>query len=195
MRLSGAPVLKSARRTCTLKKEGAYTGEVSGPMLAEIGVDYCIIGHSERRQYFAETDETVNKLCMRLLTAGFYPSPASARSLRKETRRSAYGCGTAGQRRACEIVCTGKNPHVADLSGRSGTENSELSSIDEMCGHIRSVITTLYSEETAEDVVIQYGGSVKPANASELMNMFEIDGALVGGASLLPDQFLAIVNF
>ena len=191
--------IKVGAQNMHFEKEGAYTGEVSGPMLAEIGVDYCIIGHSERRQYFAETDETVNKKLHAAFDCGLLPIACVGEVLAERdagealtvVERQVRGALAGLSAAQVKILTIAYEPVWAIGTGRTASPEQA----DEMCGHIRSVIATLYSEETAEDVVIQYGGSVKPANASELMNMFEIDGALVGGASLLPDQFLAIVNF
>lgn len=180
--------------------EGAYTGEISVEMLKEIGVEYCIVGHSERRQYFSETDETVNKKVKKL----FYESeiiPILCVGENLEQREAG---------KEAEIV---SQQIKADLLGLSGADVSKLviayepvwaigtgktaspAQAEEMCELIRKNIEELYDEDICDRVTIQYGGSVKPENATEIMNMDEIDGALVGGASLVPEKFMGIINF
>lgn len=179
--------------------EGAYTGEVSVAMLEEIGVDYCIVGHSERRQYFGETDESVNKKLHALYSSTILPILCVGEVLEQRD---------AGK--ALEVV---ENQLINDLTGLSAEQVSTLTiayepvwaigtgrnatpeQADEMCGFIRDMIEELYNETVCDRVVIQYGGSVKPGNASDLMNMPEIDGALVGGASLNPRDFMDIIEF
>lgn len=180
--------------------EGAFTGEVSLQMLKEIGVDYCIIGHSERREYFGETDETVNLKLKKILTeSGITPILCVGENLDQRE---------AGQEKAivseqikadlndlsaddvCKIVIA-YEPIWAIGTGKTATPEQA----NEMCALIRETICSLYDEDTCDQVIIQYGGSVKPENATEIMNMDEIDGALVGGASLIPDKFMDIINF
>lgn len=180
-------------------EEGAFTGEISGAMLAEIGVDYCIIGHSERRQYFGETDETVNKKLVAAFRYGILPilcvgevlderDAGKEKDVVERQIKAALVDITAEQ---VGKVTVAYEPVWAIGTGRTATPEQA----DEMCGHIRNVISDIYGEEIGEKIVIQYGGSVKPDNATDLMNMFEIDGALVGGASLVPEDFIQIVNF
>ncbi|MDD2483520.1 MAG: triose-phosphate isomerase [Eubacteriales bacterium] len=191
--------IKVGAQTMHFEKEGAYTGEISGQMLAELGVDYCIIGHSERRQYFAETDEAVNKKLKSAFACGILPILCVGEVLEERDAGNAFSVvekqmNAAMQGISEESVKTltiAYEPVWAIGTGRTATPEQA----DEMCGHIRGILASLYDEETAEEVTIQYGGSVKPSNATELMNMYEIDGALVGGASLSPEQFLEIVNF
>ena len=179
--------------------EGAYTGEISVSMLEEIGVDLCVIGHSERRQYFAETDETCNLKLKKLFEGSIRPILCVGESLEQRD---------AGK--AIDIV---KGQIEADLEGIAADDIRKLivayepiwaigtgrtaspEQAEEMCAVIRECITALYDESVADDVIIQYGGSVKPANATEIMNQPEIDGALVGGASLKAADFIEIVNF
>ena len=180
--------------------EGAYTGEISVEMLKEIGVEYCIVGHSERRQYFSETDETVNKKVKKLFSESeIIPILCVDENLEQRE---------AGKE--AEIV---SKQIKADLLGLSGTDVSKLviayepvwaigtgktaspAQAEEMCELIRKNIEELYDEDICDRVTIQYGGSVKPENATEIMNMDEIDGALVGGASLVPEKFMGIINF
>ena len=178
---------------------GAYTGEISADMLAEIGVNYCIIGHSERRQYFGETDETVNKKLHQAFAHDIVPILCVGETLEQRDAGKEYDVvreqlikGLAGlsemQMRHMTIAY---EPIWAIGTGRTATP----AQADEMCGAIRDIVEELYDTDISCDVTIQYGGSVKPANATELMSMPEIDGALVGGASLKPEEFIQIVNF
>lgn len=181
------------------EKEGAFTGEISIPMLREIGVQYCIVGHSERRQYFNETDETVNRKTKALLEAGITPIICVGENLFQ--REHNYQDKLVAEQVANALegidaddaakVVIAYEPIWAIGTGRTATPIQA----NHMCEVIRDEITEIYDEETADKVVIQYGGSVKPENASEILNMEEIDGALVGGASLEPLKFIEIVNF
>ncbi|MGC2872869.1 triose-phosphate isomerase [Ihubacter sp. rT4E-8] len=180
--------------------EGAYTGEISADMLKEIGVDYCIVGHSERRQYFGETDETVNKKLKKLLYAtDIIPIFCVGETLEERENGNPadvverqLSCGLQGiaSEDASRIVIA-YEPVWAIGTGRTATPEQA----EEMCAFIRGVLEKLYDEDVCDQVVIQYGGSVKPENATEIMNMDEIDGALVGGASLDPAKFMEIINF
>ena len=182
------------------KDEGAYTGEISVDMLKETGVDYCIVGHSERRQYFGETDETVNLKLKKLLgDSEIIPILCVGESLEQrdagkekevvseQIRKDFEGIDSAD---AVKVVIA-YEPIWAIGTGRTATPEQA----EEMCALIRHTVEELYSEEICDDVIIQYGGSVKPENASEIMNMYERDGALVGGASLDPSKFMDIINF
>lgn len=191
--------IKVGAQNMHFAENGAYTGEISAAMLKEVGADYCIIGHSERRQYFNETDETVNKKLHAAFAAGILPilcvgevlaerdAGEALAVVERQTKAALEGL-TAAQVDALTIAY---EPVWAIGTGRTATPEQA----NEMCGHIRDVVTGLFGEDTADRVVIQYGGSVKPDNATELMDMDEIDGALVGGASLKPADFLSIVNF
>lgn len=181
------------------EKEGAFTGEVSAEMLKEIGVDYVIIGHSERREYFKESDAAVNKKIKKALAVGLSPIVCVGENLKK--------------REAGEEKTFVENQVVKAFKGLSGEEAVKVTIAYEpiwaigtgktatpkeaqaMCSHIRQVMRKLYGSAVSENIVIQYGGSVKPANAHELMNMEDIDGALVGGASLKAADFMEIVHF
>ncbi len=179
--------------------EGAYTGEVSVAMLEEIGVDYCVIGHSERRQYFAETDETVNLKLKKLLAGTIRPIMCVGESLEQRDSgvlfdfvKSQLVNGLAGiEGEDMKKVVIAYEPIWAIGTGRTATPEQA----EEMCAFIRNVLIDLYGESVADEVIIQYGGSVKPANATEIMNQDEIDGALVGGASLKPQDFMNIIDF
>ena len=179
--------------------EGAYTGEISVSMLEEIGVDFCIVGHSERRQYFGETDETVNLKLKKLFEGTIRPIMCVGESLEERDADKAFdvvkgqlerGLDGIGSDDISKLVIA-YEPIWAIGTGRTATPEQA----EEMCAIIRNAVIDLYGEETADEVVIQYGGSVKPANATEIMNMDEIDGALVGGASLKAKDFMDIIDF
>jgi len=181
------------------EEKGAYTGEVSGQMLADLGVEYVIIGHSERRQYFAETDETVNKKVHAALKFGLKPIVCVGESLtqreegvtedlvRYQVKIALLGL-TAEQ---VKNVIIAYEPIWAIGTGKTATSEQA----NEVCTIIRDTIKVLYGEETAEVIRIQYGGSVTAANAGELFVMSDIDGGLVGGASLKLDEFEKIVKY
>lgn len=179
--------------------EGAFTGEISVKMLEEIGVEYCIVGHSERRQYFGETDETVNKKLKKLFETDIVPIMCVGEHLEERDAGKAFevvgrqleeGLSGISKEDASKLVIA-YEPVWAIGTGRTATPEQA----EEMCAFIREGLEKLYDEDTADSVIIQYGGSVKPANATEIMNMPEIDGALVGGASLKPVDFMAIIDF
>ena len=191
--------IKVGAQNMHFEDEGAYTGEISASMLKEIGVDYCIIGHSERRQYFGETDETVNLKLKKAFAEGILPIMCVGESLEERDAERAFEVvksqlvkGLEGIEEACiEKLVIAYEPIWAIGTGRTATPEQA----NEMCGFIRDIIEELYGEVAGDKVIIQYGGSVKPANATEIMNMEEIDGALVGGASLKAEDFIQIVNF
>ena len=179
--------------------EGAFTGEISVSMLEEIGVDFCIVGHSERRQYFGETDETVNKKLKKLFEGPIRPILCVGESLEERDADKAFDV-VGGQIKAdlegidaadVKKLVIAYEPIWAIGTGRTATPDQA----EEMCAFIRNTLIELYGEEVSDEVIIQYGGSVKPANATEIMNMDEIDGALVGGASLKPKDFMEIIDF
>ena len=181
------------------EEEGAYTGEISAAMLEDIGIDYCIVGHSERRQYFAETDETVNLKIKRLLEGPIDPILCVGESLEQRDSGQLFDVVREQLSKDLDGIDGDEMPRVviayepiwAIGTGRTATPEQA----EEMCAFIRRTLIEMYDEEIADRVILQYGGSVKPANASEIMNMEEIDGALVGGASLNAEDFMAIVDF
>lgn len=179
--------------------EGAYTGEISMAMLEEIGVDLCIVGHSERRQYFGETDETCNLKLKKLFQGSITPILCVGESLEERDAGRAEDI-VKGQIKAdlegipaedAKKMVIAYEPIWAIGTGRTATPEQA----EEMCAVIRKSIEELYNEDVADEVIIQYGGSVKPGNATEIMNQPEIDGALVGGASLKAKDFIEIINF
>lgn len=192
--------VKLGAQNVHFEDEGAFTGEISVEMLKEIGVDYCIIGHSERREYFAETDETVNlKLKKLFSTSEIIPILCVGENLSEREAGNAFDV-VEGQLKAdlegidkadVSKLVIAYEPIWAIGTGKTATPEQA----GEMCAHIRNIVEKLYDEDTCDSVIIQYGGSVKPENASEIMNMDEIDGALVGGASLDASKFIKIVNF
>ena len=180
------------------EKAGAYTGEVSAAMLAGL-CQYVILGHSERRQYFGETDETVNKKVKAALAAGLTPIICVGENL-AENERGATAAVVAGQTRAAYAGLTAEaaaqtviayEPVWAIGTGKAATAAGANAVIGL---HIRGALAELYSSETADAIRVQYGGSVNAANAAEYFSQPDIDGALVGGASLKPAEFAAIVK-
>ena len=179
------------------KESGAYTGEVSAKMLVESGVKYVVVGHSERRQYFGETDETVNKRTLRALEAGLTPIVCVGESLEEretgkteELLKKQVTEGFKGVEDIAKVVIA-YEPIWAIGTGKTATSEQA----NETIGYIRSVVASLFGKEKAELVRIQYGGSMKPSNAKELMAMEEIDGGLIGGASLKAVDFSQVVNY
>ncbi len=179
------------------EEKGAYTGEVSGQMLKAIGVEYVIIGHSERRQYFAETDETVNKKVKSDLANQLKPIVCVGETLEQReqgkaeaiiTRQTELALQGLTQEQVAGIILA-YEPIWAIGTGKTATSEDANNSIKA----IRQKVSELYGESTAEQVIILYGGSVKPENAKELFTTSDIDGGLVGGASLKVEDFSKIV--
>ena len=177
---------------------GAYTGEVSVDMLRDLGVKYVIIGHSERRQYFGETDFTVNKKVLAALEAGLHPIICVGETLDQRELgvtmelialqlKSALASVPADKLRRCVIAY---EPVWAIGTGKTATAEQAA----EVCTFIRATIRHLYGARIARSVTIQYGGSMKPSNAGELLGQPDIDGGLIGGASLKAKDFVDIIN-
>lgn len=181
------------------EENGAYTGEVSGKMLKSIGVEYVIIGHSERRQYFAETDETVNKKIKSAFKYGLKPIVCVGETLEQREEGKAIGIVTSQIEKALdglneeqvENTIIAYEPIWAIGTGKTATSEDA----NEMTKSIREKIANIYGQMVANRVIIQYGGSVKSSNAKELFSMSDIDGGLVGGASLDANEFAKIVNY
>ena len=180
------------------EKSGAYTGEISADMLADLGVRYVIVGHSERRALFGETDEIVNKKVLAALEAGLNPIICVGESLAQREMgvtmelialqvKSALAGVSAEQMRRCVIAY---EPIWAIGTGKTATGEQA----GEVCSNIRAAIRGLYGARVARSVTIQYGGSMNPKNAAELLAQPDIDGGLIGGASLKAPDFAVIVN-
>ena len=180
------------------EKSGAYTGEVAADMLADLDVRYVIVGHSERRQYFGETDITVNKKVHAALGVGLNPIICVGESLEQREMgvtmelialqvKSALAGVAPEQVRKCVIAY---EPIWAIGTGKTATGEQAA----EVCTFIRATIRGMYGARIARGVTIQYGGSMYPGNAAELLSHEDIDGGLIGGASLKPDQLIAIVH-
>lgn len=187
-----------AAENCHFEDSGAFTGEVSVPMLEEIGVKYCIIGHSERRQMFGDTDETVNKKAKRLIKAGITPilciGETEAQYDAGETEKVIRDQLTGSLADLCPD-CVGNmviayEPIWAIGTGKSATKEDAQN----CCAIVRDQVKVMYGEEAAEKVRVQYGGSVKPNNIVEYMACPDIDGALIGGASLKVADFSEIIE-
>ena len=191
--------IKIGAQNMHFEEKGAYTGEVSAKMLKSINVEYVIIGHSERRQYFNETDETVNKKLKAAFENGLKPIVCVGETLEEREEGKTAEIITNQTKLALEGLTNEQventiiayEPIWAIGTGKTATSEDANESIKE----IRKEIAQNYGQTVAERVIIQYGGSVKSKNAKELFTMSDIDGGLVGGASLDPEEFSKIVNF
>ncbi len=191
--------IKIGAQNMHFEEKGAYTGEVSPKMLKAIGVEYVIIGHSERRQYFSETDETVNKKVKAAFANDLKPIVCVGETLEERESGKTEGIIRMQTRLALEGLSDWQVQHTiiayepiwAIGTGKTATSEDANSSIKA----IRDEIRKIYGDSVAEEVIIQYGGSVKSSNAKELFSTSDIDGGLVGGASLQPEEFSKIVNY
>ena len=191
--------IKIGAQNMHFEESGAYTGEVSAEMLKSIGVEYVIIGHSERREYFNETDETVNKKLKKALTVGLKPIVCIGEKLEQREQGMAKDIVTTQIRLALEGLSPENvektiiayEPIWAIGTGKTATKEDA----NETIKWIREEIEKIYGNDVANCVIIQYGGSVKSENAKDLFTMPDIDGGLVGGASLDPQEFSKIVNY
>lgn len=191
--------IKIGAQNMHFEEKGAYTGEVSGKMLKSINVEYVIIGHSERRQYFNETDETVNKKIKAAFANGLKPIVCVGETLEQREAGKTVEIITKQTELALEGLTDEQvkntiiayEPIWAIGTGKTATSEDANNSIKE----IRNKIADIYGKDVAEEVIIQYGGSVKSTNAKELFEMSDIDGGLVGGASLKAEEFSKIVNY
>ena len=180
------------------EEKGAYTGEISAAMLRDLGVKYVIVGHSERRQYFGETDTAVNRKVHAALDAGLSPIICVGESesqremgvtqdwIALQVKTALYGV-PAERLRRCIIAY---EPIWAIGTGKTATAQQA----GEVCTAIRATIRGLYGARVARSVTIQYGGSMNPKNAQELLAQPDVDGGLIGGASLKPEQFVEIIH-
>ena len=179
-------------------ESGAYTGEISAKMLCEIGTEYVVVGHSERRQYFGETDETVNLRTKAALAAGLKVILCLGEV--KEERLAGITDEVVSMQTKLDLagisaeelknVIIAYEPVWAIGTGLTATPEQA----DETCGVIRKTVAALYGDAAAEEITIQYGGSMNDANAAELLAKVNVDGGLIGGASLKTDKFTAIVK-
>ena len=190
--------IKIGAENVHFEEKGAFTGEVSAKMLLEAGAEYVIVGHSERRQYFGETDKTVNLRAKAALAAGLTvilclgevlserEAGITSEIVSMQTKLDLSGISAEDMKR----VIIAYEPVWAIGTGLTATPEQA----DEVCGTIRSTIASLYSDEVAEATVIQYGGSMNDGNAAELLSKVNVDGGLIGGASLVPAKFAKIVE-
>jgi triosephosphate isomerase len=190
--------LKLAAQNCHWEPQGAFTGEVSAGMLKEVGCAYVIVGHSERRQYFGETDETVNKRVRAVIREGLRPIICIGETLAERegsktfevVGRQLKGALAGFSADEARNFVIAYEPVWAIGTGRNATSDQA----QEVHAHIREQLVTAYGRELADGMRIQYGGSVKPENAADLLGKPDVDGALVGGASLKAGDFAAIVK-
>ena len=191
--------IKIGAQNMHYEDKGAFTGEVSAPMLNELNIDYVVLGHSERRQYFNETNETVNKKVLKALEAGIDPILCIGETLEeREADKTKDVCKVQVEKALENVskddmkkVVIAYEPIWAIGTGKTATAEQA----NDVIAYVREVVKGLYGEEISEEVRIQSGGSVKPSNVAEIMNQSDIDGALVGGASLQPADFTELVNF
>ncbi|MFT3951090.1 MAG: triose-phosphate isomerase [Oscillospiraceae bacterium] len=190
--------IKVGAQNCHFEKSGAFTGEISADMLAEMGVEYVIIGHSERRQYFGETDVTVNKRTTAALNAGLKVILCVGELLTEREQgitEEIVGLQTkialAGiSEEQLKNIVIAYEPVWAIGTGKTATSEQA----NEVCAYIRSVVAKLYNSAAADSVTIQYGGSMNPKNAAELLAQPDVDGGLIGGASLKAEDFAVLLD-
>lgn len=190
--------IKIGAQNVHFEEKGAFTGEISAKMLKEIGVEYVIIGHSERRQYFGETDHTVNLRTKAALAAGLKVLLCLGEV--KEERLAGITNEVVAMQTKLDLagisaeelknVIIAYEPVWAIGTGLTATPEQA----DETCGAIRDVVASLYGREAADELIIQYGGSMNEKNAAELLSKANVDGGLIGGASLVAEKFNAIVD-
>lgn len=191
--------IKIGAQNMHYEDKGAYTGEVSPIMLKNMGVEYVIIGHSERRQYFNEVDESVNKKLKAALEYDIIPIVCVGETLvqreqgiEKETVKNQIVKAFENiEHNNAKKIVVAYEPIWAIGTGKTATSKEA----NDMAAYIRSCIAEIYDNQVAQTMAIQYGGSVNGNNANEILNQEDIDGALVGGASLKADEFLKIINY
>lgn len=190
--------IKIGAENCHWAESGAFTGEISTGMLKEMGVEYVVLGHSERRQYFGETDETVNKRTKAALAAGLKPIVCVGELLWERecniteeviARQIKLDLFDVTEEEVLNTVIA-YEPVWAIGTGKTATAEQA----EEVCGFIRATLAKLYSQKVADAVTIQYGGSMNDGNADELLSKENVDGGLIGGASLVAEKFAAIVK-
>ena len=190
--------IKVGAENCHWAKSGAFTGEISADMLAEMGVEYVVIGHSERRQYFGETDKTVNQRVRAALDAGLKVILCVGELLEQWEQgiteeicamQTKVALGGVSKEELSRIIIA-YEPVWAIGTGKTATAEQA----QEVCAIIRGVVAKLYNKAAADALTIQYGGSMKPANAKELLGKEDVDGGLIGGAALVAKDFAAIID-
>ncbi len=190
--------IKVSAQNMHFEDSGAYTGEVSPVMLKDIGVTHVVIGHSERREYFNETDETVNKKVHAAFNHGLTPIVCVGESLEQREANETMDVVSAQVKKAIEgltaeqvgALIIAYEPIWAIGTGKTASSEDA----NEVCSYIRQLIKDEFSADVAEKVIIQYGGSVNPNNIKDLLAQSDIDGGLVGGASLEAESFLQLVE-
>ncbi|WP_296646675.1 triose-phosphate isomerase [Romboutsia sp. 13368] len=190
--------IKIGAQNMHFEEKGAFTGEISPLMLKELDMDYVIIGHSERRQYFNETNETVNKKVLKALEVKIDPILCVGETLEeREAGNTKNVCKVQVEKGLENVskedlakVVIAYEPRWAIGTGKTATSEDA----NDVIAYIRQVVANLYGD-LANEVRIQYGGSVKPSNVAEIMNQSDIDGALIGGASLEANDYVKLVNF
>ena len=190
--------VKVGAENCHWAESGAFTGEISAPMLKELGVQYVIIGHSERRQYFGETDETVARRVRAALDSGLEVILCVGETLEQREANITGEIIAIQVKKALAGVTAGELRHIiiayepvwAIGTGKTATAEQA----NEVCAVIRATVKSLYGEKAAEGITVQYGGSMNAGNAAELLAQPDVDGGLIGGASLKPNDFAAIVD-
>ena len=190
--------IKIGAENCHWAESGAFTGEISAKMLSSMGVEYVVLGHSERRQYFGETDETVNKRTKAALAEGLKPIVCVGELLWERecditeeviARQIKLDLFNVTEEELKNVVIA-YEPVWAIGTGKTATAEQA----EEVCAFIRATLAKLYTQEVADAVTIQYGGSMNDANAEELLSKTNVDGGLIGGASLVAEKFAAIVK-
>ena len=198
MELTKGTNIKVGAENVHFEKSGAFTGEISADMLTEMGVEYVVIGHSERRQYFGETDHTVNLRTKAAVEAGLKPIVCVGEML--EDRENGITAELVAMqvklalkditKEQLKNIVIAYEPVWAIGTGKTATADQAA----EVCGLIRKTVASIYDKEAADAMTIQYGGSMNPKNAAELLGKEDIDGGLIGGASLKAPDFAAIVE-
>ncbi|WAW14448.1 triose-phosphate isomerase [Peptostreptococcus equinus] len=190
--------IKIGAQNMHYEESGAFTGEVAPANLVEIGMDYVIIGHSERREYYSETDETCNKKVLKAIEVGINPILCCGETLEEREANKTMekvkvqiekGLSGVSKENIAKVVIA-YEPIWAIGTGKTATSEQA----NEVIAYIRNVVKDMFGD-ISQEVRIQYGGSVKPANVAEIMSMSDIDGALVGGASLKADDYLGLLKF
>ena len=192
-------IVRIGAQNMHFEKQGAYTGEISADMLVELAIDYCIIGHSERREYFGETDEMITKKLASALASNIRPILCVGENLAQREAGEAFTVVEKQLKADLSKISAVDAMHVviayepiwAIGTGKTATADEA----EEMCKFIRNTVKEMFDEKISENIIIQYGGSVNTQNVKELMGKENIDGGLIGGASLKADSFYALISY